>query len=154
MSPGKNDSFVVPTQGIKGVCQFRLRLILTTEKLHFLQEKDIAVVAIFFFESIHAAVFDGNNHLIGKLLSGEVIHANTGVTGKDMVADGVREVTFSQSRIGQQIEGATEVVVTVGYGIGCREGKTVAGAHHELVKGEPPIETVQLSVLPNRQRKG
>ncbi len=68
-----------------------------------------------------------------------------------MVANSMREMALAQPSICQQIEGTTQAAITIGDGKGCREREAVPRAHHELIKGESPIQAVHVSVLLRRE---
>ena len=122
-------------EGIEGVEELVLHLLLPRHKLHVVHQQQIRLPVL--GPELAAPVGPDQLHeLVDELVALDVDDFGGGVVFPDDVGDGVEQVGLSQAGVPVNEEGIVILGGVLRHGHGGGVGQLVGGAHHEILKGE------------------
>ena len=140
MPVGADDDLLARVvQGVEGVEEFLLGLLLAGDELDVVDEQDVSA-AVFGLEGLHALIAHAGDELVGEFLGGDILHPFVGVLFQHRVTDGVHQMGLAQAGAAVDEQGIVGTAGAGGYGHGRRVGELVGFAHHEGVEGVAGVE--------------
>ena len=102
-------------QVIQNFVEFLLRLLLPGQRMDIFHQKDVAIVMIFSFETVHGICLYVPDHLLGKLLGSNILQTGHRRQRKDLVGHCLGQMTFAKSRTAVDIETRADGIIIDGY---------------------------------------
>lgn len=120
---------------VEGVEKFLLGAVFAGDKLDIVKKED-GGRTVFFLKPVGGFIPDGVYDFIGEFFAGAVNDARGGVFFKNVLADGLHEVGFSETDPAIEEEGVIRRAGVFGDSRGCGPGHLISGGDGEVVKGE------------------
>ena len=136
---GQHDLLVVGMQGVEGVEELLLGLLLAGDELDVVEQKQVGV-AVFVAEFQVFALADGLDQLVRELLAGDIDDVDVGVPLLHLGGDGVEQVGLAQAGVAVEEERVIHVRRLLHHGQRRVVGDDVGGSDDEFFKGELGIE--------------
>ncbi len=146
----EDEFFVGVEKGVECKGYLVLYLMLSTQKLDVIQEKEIAFVAVFCLKGFDPAVLERSDHFIGKILCGNITDARALLFLQYFVSYCLRKVAFAEAGISHHEDGIVAMI-----SFGCQRkrrgiGKIVAQSHYKSAKGKAWSQGVRTILRPGR----